>query len=258
MPILPNASVKTKVDFTRSRFEWKRQFEMDPTVNILEEGTILQRVKNAAGTGEVVLPATSTAGELPVGISLQSRISATTFTEVEDIVVPAAPGPYTVQLKHTNLIDTGGGVAEASAWDFDIPAWITVVAAPAAGDVAIDPLTGIATFDVANAEHNVRLTYRFVLTAIERDAILRQSHVNRGAEDQFGLMTVAYGSCVVFTTMYDAFAQWADPTAGPPLQATLGDGGLFTLAGTGEPFGRVISAPTPGDPYLGIEYVTLA
>lgn len=258
MPILPNASVKTKVDFTRSRFEWKRQYEVNPTANLVEEGTVLVRVKNAAGTGEVVQPCSSAGGELPVGISLQSRISAVTFTEVEDVVVPAAPGPYTVQLKHTNIVDTGGGVAEANAYDYDLPGFLTVAAAPGVNTVAIDPLTGIATFDAGQAEHNVRLNYRFVLTAIERDAILRQSHVNRGAEDQFGLITIAYGSCVVYTTMYDAFAQWADPTPGPPLQATLGDNGLFTLGGGGDNFGRVISAPTAGDPYLGIEYVTVA
>jgi hypothetical protein len=43
MPLLPSASVKTKVDFTRSRFEWKRQFQVSPTANIIEEGSLLQR-----------------------------------------------------------------------------------------------------------------------------------------------------------------------------------------------------------------------
>jgi len=254
MALLPNASVKTKVDFTRSRFEWKRQFEVAATANIVEEGSLLQRVADASGLKEVVTLSTNAASLRPAGISLQSRITALTFTNVEEVVVPSA-APYTVQLSRTNIIDTGAGVAEAAVWDYDAgpAAYLTVVAGvPAATQVEIAPLTGLATFNVAEAGHRCRVVYRYNLTAIERDELLRQSHVNRGAEDQFGLMTVAQGHCVVYTTMYDANEQYA---VGDAL--TLDNNGLFSKSGA-TAFGEVISVPTASDPYLGVEYITPA
>ncbi len=255
MSLLPVACVKSKVDQTRSRFEWKRQFEVSPTANILEEGSVLRRVANAAGTSEVVELCTSAgAGQLVAGISLQSSISAVSFTEVEERVVPTA-APYTIQLKHYNPIDVGAGVAEATAWDSDAgpAAYLTVIApgVPAATQVAINTAGGLATFNAAEAGHRVKFIYRYTMTTIERDEMLRQSHINRGAESQFGLMLVGYGNCWVYTSEYDASQQY---TVGDQL--TTGDNGLFSKGGATN-FGRVFSVPAPGDPYLGVEYTSL-
>ena len=253
MPLLPNASVKTKVDFTRSRFEWKRQFQVSPTANIIEEGSLLQRITSPAGSDEVVTRSAVGAGLIPVGISLQSRISGVTFTAVQDVVVPTV-APFTVQLAHMNLPLTAGGFGEATYWDYDlaVPGPLAAVAgAPVANVSVTTPANGLLTFDIAQAGQHVRATYKYILTSIERDELLRQSHVNRGAEDQFGLMTVAVGHCVVYTTMYLCTEVYA---VGDVL--TLDANGLFSKSG-GTNFGRVISLPTPSDPYLGVEYVTL-
>jgi hypothetical protein len=254
MPLLPNASVKTKVDFTRSRFEWKRQFQVSPTANIIEEGSLLQRITSPAGTDEVVTLSTAAPDLRPVGISLQSRITAVTFTTVQDIVVPVA-APHAVQLAHSTLVTTVGGFGEAALWDFTTGAALIAVAPPAPpgapGSVTVDP-NGLLTFDPAQAGDRVRVTYKYVMTSIERDDLLRQSHVNRGAEDQFGLMTVAVGHCVVYTTMYVCTETYSVGD-----QLTLDVNGQFSLSGATN-FGRVISVPTPSDPYLGVEYVTQA
>lgn len=259
MPLLPNASVKTKYDFTRSRFEWKRQFEVSPTTNILEEGSIVTRLPGPAGNEVIQLghAAAMAVGERPAGISLQSRITANTFADVRNYTIPAAPGPYTIQLPHAGLVDLGALTAEAYVWDNTAAGPIAViphipVPAPGAAQVDIDPVTGLMTFNAAEAEHDITITYRWNLTAVERDLILRQSHVNRGAEDQFGLMTVGYGNCVVYTSMY-----MADQAYTVGAQLTLGAGGLFTLGGLTN-FGYVVSVPSPGDPYLGVEYISPA
>jgi len=274
MPLLPDASVKTKYDFTRSRFEWKRQFSVAPTANIVEEGSMLTRLPGPTG-GEVVQLGQSgalAAGERPCGIALISRISANTFTMVRNVTVPAVSVPAVplqIQLPNGNLVvttDTWGawipvaGAAEVYVWDNTaaIPApLITVVhvapPAPIAGTVDVDPVTGLMTFNAAEAEHNLTVTYRWHLTAVERDLLLRQSHVNRGAEDQFGLMTVGYGNCWLYTSMYvagDAYVVGG--------QLYLYDNGLVsaTQQGASVAFGRVISVPSPGDPYLGFEYIS--
>lgn len=261
MPLLPNASIKTKYDFTRSRFEWKRQFEVSPTTNIVEEGAILTRLPGPAGNEVVQQSVTGVmgAGEALAGAALISRITANTFTDVKEYTVPVAPGPYTIQLPHGNLLLTAPATAEAYVWDLDAgpPAALLVVAhiavpAPAAGQVDIDPVTGLMTFNVAEAGHNLVVTYRWNLTAVERDLILRQSHVNRGAEDQFGLMTLGYGDCLIYSSMYDASSPYL---VGDSLYL-LGNGCVTaTNPGGGElNFGRVVSPPEPGDPYLGFEY----
>jgi hypothetical protein len=259
MPLLPNASIKTKYDFTRSRFEWKRQFEVSPTTNIVEEGGMLTRLPGPAGN-EVVqqsLTGVMGTGEALAGAALISRITADTFTDVRDYTVPANPGPWTIQLPHANLLITAPALAEAYVWDNTAAAALTVIAhiavpAPAATQVDIDPVTGLMTFNTAEAEHDVTVTYRWNLTAVERDLILRQSHVNRGAEDQFGLMTVGYGDCLIFSSMYEASSPYL---VGDSLYL-LGNGCVTaTNPGGGElNFGRVVSPPEPGDPYLGFEY----
>ncbi len=266
MPLLPNASVKSKWDMTRSRFEWKRQFEVSPTTNIVEEASMLTRLPGPAGN-EVVQMGHSgamAAGETACGVALISRISAYTFTDVRASTVPAIsvpPVPLQIQLPHSNLTVTAPATAEAYVYDLTAAAALTVVAhiavpAPAATQVDIDPVTGLMTFNNAEAEHDLQITYRWNLTAVERDLILRQSHVNRGAEDQFGLMTVGFGNCVIFTSMYltsDAYTVGA--------QLYLNDNGLVSVTDVGGAslaFGRVISVPAPGDPYLGFEYISPA
>jgi hypothetical protein len=254
MPLIPSASVKTKVDFTRSRFEWKRQFQVSPTANIVEEGSLLQRIISPAGIDEVVTLGSIGAGHRVAGISLQSRITATTFTAVEDIVVPRIT-PFTVQLAHTTLANAGG-FGEATFWDYDLtpPATLVAIAgAPVSNTSVTTPINGLLVFHADQARQHIRATYRYVLTSIERDELLRQSHVNRGAEDQFGLMTVAVGHCVIYTTMYLATTIYAVGDV-----VTMDDGGLVSKVGASTNVGTVISLPTPSDPYLGVEYITPA
>jgi hypothetical protein len=272
MPLLPDASVNTKYDFTRSRFEWKRQFEVAPTANIVEEGSMLTKLPGPTGN-EVVQLGQSGAlatGERPCGIALISRITADTFTMVREVTVPAIPtpaAPLQIQLPNANLVVTtdafptvASGAAELFAYDNTAGATLdtivhVAVPVPASGEVDVDPLTGLMTFHTDEAEHDVTVTYRWYLTAVERDLLLRQSHVNRGAEDQFGLMTVGYGNCWLYTSMYVAGDTY---TVGAPLY--LYDNGLVSatqVAGATQ-FGVVISVPSPGDPYLGIEYISPA
>jgi hypothetical protein len=260
MPLLPNASVKTKYDFTRSRFEWKRQFEVSPTTNILEEGSMLTRLPGPAGNEVVQLchAGAAVGTERACGIALISRITATTFADVRNFVIPAVPGPYTIQLPHAGLVDYGAGVAEAYVWDNTAAVQLAVIAPPGppvGNQVMINTVSGLMTFPAALAGDAITVNYKWNLTAVERDLILRQSHVNRGAEDQFNLLTVGFGNCVVYTSMYDCHEAYP---VGAPLY--LINGGFVSSVDPGASiqFGHVVSPPTPGDPYLGWEYISPA
>lgn len=266
MPLLPGASVKTKYDFTRCRFEWKRQFQVASTANILEEGSVLVRKADPV-TGEEVVDlgyaGALAAGDAFCGIALISRITADTFTIVERVTIPSVAGVVTVQLGHANLVGSKllTPTLSSEAYATDVAGVITFVqqdAAPAAtGQFNVNPASGVASFwGTTDGGTVVDMTYRWNLTAIERDALLRQSHVNRGAEDQFGLMTVGFGNCWIYTTMYDAEYTYS---VGDPIY--MADNGLFTSdddGGASVAVARCISVPSVGDPYLGVEYISPA
>ena len=254
MALLPGAAVFGKYDMTRSRFAKRWQFEIAAGANIVEEGSVLVRAAGA-GTTEVVSPSADAAGEVPLGIAIHGVISATSFTEVFEGTVPLA-GTLTLDLGRRLIIDVGAGVAEARARDLTTPQELAVIApgAPIDNQVAIDTGTGIATFHAGEAGSNVRIYFRWTLSTIEAQQILRESHVNRGVENLFGQIMVGVGHCQVYTTMFDARGIWV---VGEP--GDLGASGLFTTpaeASNTVPFGRVISVPTTDDPYLGVEYTT--
>lgn len=257
----PGASEKALWDMTRSEFGDRRQFSIKDGVNILNEGTFLAREDGGAGE-QVVLPCTGAADEIFAGVALHSGIEGYIWAAVFDTTVPNVATP-TIDVGHKNLLDDGASPATAetrviytaTGTAFTINDEATPPAA--AGQVQVVPSTGIYTFHSGDAGANVRITYRWLLSAIERDFFLGVSNINRGAESQFGIMTVGVNRCVVYTMMYDARAKWVilSTVAGDlPVLGANGKVSTATLEAAGTLIGRVVKAPEPGDPYLAIEY----
>ena len=248
----PGAGVFGKYDFGRSRFEHRWPYDIEDGVNILEEGTVLVR-KAGSGTTEVVAPSADVADEVPLGIALHGVISAVTFTEVITATVPAV-APFDITTGRTGITVQGAN-PQLRAVRTDTGAdVVTVIGGPGGGQVGVVLATGILTADAALAGLEFRFTYQWTLSALEAQQIVRESHINRGAEALFGQIIVGCGRCEVYTTMYDAGAQFA---AGDPCD--LGPGGIFTSVArrnAAGAFGRVISVPTTDDPFLGVEYTT--
>lgn len=260
----PDAAVQSKVDRTRSEFEYVRQYDIAPATTIAEEGTILMRAAGAGGS-EVVSPTAGAATDVPLGLALHSSIQATTMVAQIQKTIPAS-GTLTVDLGRTNIVDAGSSVAEALGVASTTGALTTVAAGvPSSGEMAINLTTGIATFHADEAGQDVTITYRWNLTVLESNQIFRDSHINRalgqggGPEASFGKVMVGVGRCVVYTTMYDAGATWVQHGT-TTAACVLGAGGIFTTNarnGTGVAFGKVIKVPSVADPYLGVEYVTV-
>jgi len=248
----PGAAVFAKYDMARSRFEHRWAYDIEAGVNILEEGSLLVR-KAGAGTTEVVAPSADAAGEVPLGIALHGAINAVTFTKVINATVPAV-APLTINTGLTN-ITTYGAAPQVLAYDNTSAAYrVTVVGAPGANQVGVTLASGLLTADAGLAGHSMTFTIQWTLTALESQLLLRESHINRGAEALFGQIIVGWGQCEVFTTMYDAGATYA---VGDVLD--LGAGGIFTStarAVNNVAFGRVTSVPTTDDPYLGVYFIT--
>lgn len=257
MSIIPGAVVNAKYDLSRGIVETKRMYPLAAGTNIAEEGSLLIQ---SAGTSTVeAAVCTGVADEIPLGMALLSFIKGKTFTKYQEGVVPAV-APLTFQLARNNIIDVGGGVAEAAVYNVTTPGYLTVIApgAPGAAEVAIDTATGILTFNAAEAGIDFWIRYRYNMTVVEKDDLIRSSHVNRGADEQFESVSVAIGRCRVYTTMFDTRGEWElllqSGAANSPCLGADGLWSTITLVAAATAFGRVISLPTVDDPMLGIEY----
>lgn len=254
MALQPEGSVKSKIDMTRSHFEYLREYPLVTGTTITDEGLLMIR------GGTTTVQATTSAGaggEIPLGIALYGSIQVTTFTHYEAFTVPAT---LTYTLDKTNLIDVGGGVAECYAYNVTGGAILTVIApgAPAAAQIAITTATGVCTFNAAQSGASVWVRYRYTPTATEIQDRFRSSPINRGSEDIFSKIVVGVGHCVVYTSNYDGRGAWQiGLQSGAANSPCCGAGGRITtiaLSGASTPFGRVVDLPTANSPYLGIEY----
>jgi hypothetical protein len=146
-------------------------------------------------------------------------------------------------------------------YDNTLGAELSVAGAAVANtSVTLAVNTGIITFDVAQAAASFYVRYRWTLTVIEAQEILRSSAYGRGSESTFDKCVIAHGHCTMLTTMYDAQANWVlnrqlgTAVNGNPV---TGAGGVLTIYDNnnlGTCFGRVVSLPSANDPYLGVEY----
>lgn len=266
MPLPLVASVKSKWDRTRSIIEHRREYELVAGTNLTEEA---QWMVSGGTTSQQATPSAGAAGEIPLGAAIKGSTLATTFANVEAGTVPSA-APFTFQMEHNNIVlNTYTAFADAYVFDTTASTELQVAAAAVAGvSVTLDRATGVITFAAGDAGHAFTVQYRWNMTTIEREAILRETAIGRGSEEVFGKTQIAVGNCTLYTTMYDADVAWAigtqdwrDPWAGTPLAASpvMGVGGILTSYGqnnNGSPFGRVVSLPSATDPYLGVQYST--
>lgn len=262
MALQPGASVKSKWDMTRSIIGERREYELVTGTNLTEEAQVM-----VAGGTTSQQATTSVTGALfndaiPLGLALNGKILATTFTNYETGTVPSA-APYTVTLEHSNLVTNGySGFADAFVYDTTGATELEVAgAAVAATSVTLAVATGIITFHAGDAGHAFYVRYRWTLTVAEANEILRQSSIGRGSESTFDKLMIAHGHCVMFTTMYDADAAWVlnqQTAAAANGNPVTGAGGVLTIYennNNGTIFSRVVSLPSATDPYLGIEYI---
>jgi hypothetical protein len=258
----PGAADQALWDMTRSEFQYKEQYSIADGVNILNEGTFLAKYDNGAGEA-VVAPCAGTSNEMFAGVALHSGIEGYIWAHVLASTIPNTATP-TIDVGHKNLINDGGTPKTclcrvqytATGTDFTINDESTPPAA--AGAVQVDPDTGVFTFHAGDAALGVTITYRWLLSAVEKEFYLGQSNINRGAESYLGIMTVGTGRVRFYTMMYDARADWnvLSTTAGDkPVLAPNGEVSTAVLVATGTVIGEVLKAPDPSDPYLCIEYM---
>ena len=96
-------------DRTRTRLAFIEEYDVATGETITEEGMPLIRTIES-GTVHAH-PGTNDANATFLGWSMLDSQSYATTVDVEDLTVPAAPGPYTLTLQHSNLVGTAPNVS---------------------------------------------------------------------------------------------------------------------------------------------------
>lgn len=224
-------------------------------VTVSEEGQCLIYVDDGAGGVACALSTGGVAdydGVDPMksrvaGFAITDKLGVLTETAVEEFTIPAA-APFTVQLRNQNIV-----LAQTYVYNLTAAAAMAQLCpVPGAGQRCID-VTGLVTFNAAEAGNRVRVVYRYTLTAAQVVEKFHQRSVNNTAQDFFSTISLFCDTGEIFTSMFDAGVAYN------PLDPIYsGAAGLVTSAAGGAYLGLVSKVPSVDDPLLGVKWENVA
>jgi hypothetical protein len=225
------------IDIKRTFYTWSDTQPVATGKTVTEEGQGLVAVME--GGVEKVMPSEALAGEKFVGFAMFRQLTFGTAALVEDHIVPTA-APFVIELGKQHLIAGQIRVLDIVANADLVP-------------VAIDLVHGTVTLAAGEAGKTVRIFYRYELTVSESIQQFYQAPTNMPDPNFFSQVGVGKSKGRVFTMYYDQSVVWSSAAVVPALAA----GGMITDGGVGPviPNARVVSVPSPQDPYLGIEFL---
>jgi hypothetical protein len=231
-----------KLNATKARELFERPVVTGSTIGA--EGMAL--IRSLVSGEEHVKPSTGVGGEVFVGFSFSHNLVPSTLSRVESVDVPASPGPYTVTLERNNLVAANIMIVRDS--DSVV---LTEGDATNADEYSVVDVTGIITFNSADAEETMTVTYRYSPTTVEAKFEYPDADVNINAALEFINSVGVIGEGEVYTDQFDAAVDWDSASA-----IKLGTSGIVTTSGSGETItdARVIHVPDVDNPFLGISF----
>ena len=257
MTLYPEAVVQGKIDRSRSYFDKIIEYPLISTNTYTQDGQAMISTSEAGVSYEVANVSGGTPStEKFIGFAVSDFRRITDFVNIETGTIPASPGPYTIQLKKTVgvVIDSVMVTVTATGADYkrDSTASATTRYSATTG--------GLLTFHSDDKTVGVTIRYLYAITATELAARFPGTAAVQNAQTLLSQVAIATGNCKVYTTNYDTGL--GSKLAGGDTAWTIGVGvytaaaGKVTTATGGMLFGRVVSLPSVGDPYLGIAYNT--
>jgi hypothetical protein len=235
----------------------QKEFEILAGSSFGEEGMAAIQVQS--GGKPYLKPSTGTAGDMFVGVTNSDNEDIASKAVMEVLTVPAAPGPYTLQLAKTGLLGSGATV-QCSVWRNDTGAKLTQVAAAINVDAAtkfdIAEATGVLTLHSGLAEVEITVQYRYATTVAEVKQTDWQRGPNNVAGDDLARIGVGMGGYIE-TNMFDATQDYQPADGDPPVEVTTGANGLFSsdVAGLAiNAVGFVEKPPSTDNPMIGIRF----
>lgn len=233
-------------DLARTRYSLTEELPLAPGVAINEEGAVVKAIL-VSGKSAAQLTEGTSATESIVGFSENNALVPDQDIVTEAATIPAA-GAVTVQLSHGNLVSGQVYVYDVTA---SAPMTDVLSGSPTTGQVLVNIISGLLTFNAAQAGHLIQVRYRYNLTIQQRDIIYRQRPVNAKSNTAQLTVTVMRGNGNVFTDQYDVTKDFSTAST---LYADAN--GLVTTDNTKTPIlgSRVISVPTAADKFLGFAF----
>jgi hypothetical protein len=241
-------------DLKRSHFSLTLQKDVASGQVVDREGVLLRSVLE--GGNEKVQKADAVAATYALGgFAISDNETIGIIPVVEDLTIPAAPGPFTVQLSRTSLVGTApnSSVRVQLVGGADLT---EVAGAPAAAQFQPTVATGVLTFNTAQAGAAIRVWYRANLTVAESRLMFFQRNINNDAGAIFNTVAVGGGVGEIFTAEYDTNVDWSTAIPGSTGVITSGPDGILTIGGAGTPLpgGKVVHVPDVDQPYLGVAF----
>ncbi len=240
-------------DLKRSHFSVILERKVSTGSVIVEEGVLLVAVLDPATGEETVELAAGGGSEVPAGFAIRDNADNATTSAVEDDTIPAS-GTLEVQLDNNNLVATtpGDGSTAQLRCVASTSGALTLVdgASPSAGEVGLEPVTGLMTFEATQAGEDIETTYRYNLTVAESRLKFFQRNINNESGALFGQTGVGHGHGEIFTDQFDATDNWGAAAAEVHSAAA---GQLATTGGV-RLDARIISVPNVNNPLLGVAF----
>lgn len=243
-------------DLKLSHFSLSLQKYVSAGNTVDREGVVLRSVLEA-GEERVQKADASAATYAVAGFAISDNETIGIIPVVEEFTIPAAPGPYTVQLAHSSLVGTAPN-SSVRVNNITASADMTEEATGTPATTEFHPAvtTGILTFNVAQAGNSIRVWYRANLTVAEARLRYFQRNINNDAGAIFNTVVVGTGTGEIYTAEYDTNVDWSTAIPGSTGVVTTGADGILTIGGSGTPIpgGKCIHVPDVDQPYLGIAF----
>jgi len=242
-------------DLKKTHFSLTLQKDVAAGSSVDREGVCL--ISTLEGGEEKVKKGDELAATYQVaGFAVSDNEAIGIIPMVEDLTIPASPGPYVLQLKYTSLVGPAApnsSVRVAFVGGADLT---EVAGAPADNQFQPNLATGVLTFNSADAGLAVRVWYRANLTVAQARQRFFQRNINNEAGAIFNTVAVGGGVGEIHTAEYDTNVDWSTAVPGGSGVIKTGADGILTIGGGGTaiPGGRVVHVPNPDNSMLGIAF----
>lgn len=233
------------ISVSRSRWAGIDSWAGQPLYSLapaIEEGMALCGVMEETLFKATILAAPA-ATDVFLGLAYNYYTSPSTIINIETITVPAAPGPYTVQLGNLPIApDTTMLVRDSTG---QVYAHNNAHGANQFSDAA-----GLITLDASAAGKVLTFTYSYSPT-MQQAAYLFGDGVagHTGASAVTGTIGLIRRG-LVYTSNFDPMVDW---TANPVMK--VGANGVITSTGNGPEIpGYIYEVPSSDSPYLGLNF----
>lgn len=234
------------LDASRSRYEKNQEFPLLSTVTINAEGLALQKVTEN-GIGKV-RPTNGVANSIFMGFSFGYRFPAPATAVKTEAVVVSSAGVATLSRTPTAVAD----MIVIKGTSYTGTALANVASAPTVAQWKLNGST--VETHVDNAGATLFVVYRYALTVLESQLMFGDAYPGPQGPNVIGSIGVVQTG-IIYTDAFDTSVNWAAMDA-EDTPIIGGANGRLTNTGAGcslRGFATVISVPSAGDPWLGIE-----